>query len=147
MRLFKLAELWSVACFQTTKRNQAGRVAARLLHRWLPATAWGSMLNSLWSTAPWSKQVFSRFTTEAAAARRNKPWGAGPRWDGIRERQSMGVFFRCGVTQVTARQKKKTTSRKLRTHLATLDDKFKCSPPWEAERSAPPFRMSGTHLY
>lgn len=41
----------------------------------LPATAWGSMLNSLWSTVSWSKQVFSLFTTEAAAARRNSPWG------------------------------------------------------------------------
>lgn len=43
-----------------------------------PATAWGSMLNSLWSTVPWSKQVFSLFTTEAAAARRNRPWRTRP---------------------------------------------------------------------
>lgn len=32
------------------------------------------MLNSPWSTVPWSRQVFSFFTTEAAAARRNRPW-------------------------------------------------------------------------
>jgi len=43
-------------------------------HNW-PATAWGSMLNSPWSTVSWSRQVFSLFTTEAAAARRNRPCG------------------------------------------------------------------------
>lgn len=43
------------------------------MERVQPATAWGSMLNSLWSTVPWSKQVFSLFTTEAAAVRRNRP--------------------------------------------------------------------------
>lgn len=42
--------------------------------RSLPATACGSMLNSLWSTIPWSRQVFNLFTTEAAAARRNRPY-------------------------------------------------------------------------
>lgn len=32
------------------------------------------MLKSPWSTVPWSKHVFSLFTTDAAAARRNRPW-------------------------------------------------------------------------